>query len=105
MERAGIKIKDIVLQDQGPSVIPSWQLYCWTKYCVGERRGDNYRYGAVKPPSPTHNWFPAAVNPDTILIACSKTFPTPEKAVEWLRTAGQAGRRKRGRYSRSKRAR
>jgi len=85
---AETNISGIILQDQTPSAIPSWRLYCWTKYSLGERRGGNYRYGAVKPPDSAYGWFPAAISPDTILISGNKTFSTPEKAAEWLRTAG-----------------
>jgi hypothetical protein len=95
MRKATTVVKGVVLEESVPAVIPSGMLFCWTKYCVGERRGDNYRYGAVKPPDPDVAWFPAAVGPDTILIATTRTFPTPEEAVSWLQAAGQTSRARR----------
>lgn len=82
-------VQGIVIQDKTPSVVPSRELYCWTKYAVGESRGGCYRYGAIKPPNPDTDWFPAAISPDVIFVACAQTFPSPEEAVSWLRTAGQ----------------
>ena len=87
-----MRVQGIVLQEQAPSVIPSQQLYRWTKYRTGGYYGDNYRYGAVKPPDSRYQWFPAAIGKETILIADTKSFPTPEKAVGWLQTAGHANR-------------
>jgi hypothetical protein len=92
MQKATTVVNGVVLRENVPAVVPSGMLYCWTKYCVGERRGDNYRYGAVKPPNPEVAWFPAAINPDTILIATTRTFPSPEEAVSWLQSAGQTSR-------------
>jgi len=83
-----MQVNNVTLNNQTPSAIPSGQLYCWTKYSIGKRRGGNYRYGAVKPPNPAHDWFPAAISPDWILIASTDSFSTPEKAVQWLRAAG-----------------
>ena len=92
MQKAATIVKGVVLQENVPAVVPSRILYCWTKYCVGESRGDNYRYGAVKPPDPDVAWFPAAINPDIILIATAQAFASPEEAVSWLQTAGQTSR-------------
>ncbi len=92
MRKAATVVRGVVLEENAPAVVPSAMLYCWTKYSAGERRGDNYRYGAVKPPDPEVTWFPAAINPDTILIATTQTFPTPEEAVSWLEAAGQPSR-------------
>jgi hypothetical protein len=80
-------IAGISLQDETPSIVSNAQLYCWTKYSVGKPVGGEYRYGAVKPPEANCDWLPAAVSSHTILIACVKTFRTPEDAVEWLQAA------------------
>ena len=88
-------VDELVLREEGPSVLSCRQLYCWTKYRVGTCRGADFRYGAVKPPDPKFRWFPAAIGPETILIASTRSFPTPEKAVTWLRNQGQVGRKSR----------
>ena len=88
-------VDELELREEGPSVLSSGQLYCWTKYRIGTSRGADFRYGAVKPPNPNIRWFPAAISDAIILIACTQTFPTPEKAVAWLRSQGQVGRKTR----------
>lgn len=88
-------IDEVVLREEGPSVLSCRQLYCWTKYRIGAPRGGNFRYGAVKPPDPEFHWFAAAIGDETILIASHRSFPTPEKAVAWLRRQGQVGRKSR----------
>lgn len=80
-------IAGISFQDKTPSIVLNAELYCWTKYSVGKPVGGEYRYGAVKPPDAGCAWLPAAVGPQTILIACLRTFSTPEEAVEWLQSA------------------
>lgn len=92
MQKTAIVVKGVVVMENTPTVVASGMLYCWTKYSVGECRGGNFRYGAVKPPDHQVAWFPAAINPETILIATARTFPTPEDAVSWLQAAGQASR-------------
>jgi hypothetical protein len=81
-----MNIKGINVNERVPSIASSVELYAWTKYFTGEAR-NNFRYGAVRPPTPEHNWFPAAISEKTTLIACAKTFPSPEAAAEWLRSA------------------
>ncbi len=88
-------VDELVLREECPSVLSSRQLYCWTKYRVGTCRGADFRYGAVKPPDPKIRWFPAAISDRTILVASTRSFPTPEKAVAWLRSQGQVGRKSR----------
>lgn len=83
-----MNIAGISLQEKTPSIVSNAQLYCWTKYSVGRPVGGEYRYGAVKPPDASCQWFPAAVSSDTILIASLTSFPTAEAAVEWLQSAG-----------------
>lgn len=100
-----MNVKEVVLREYAPSVLSHRQLYCWTKYCVGQFRGDHFRYGAVKPPDSRFRWFPAAIGRETILIACSKSFPTPEKAVAWLRSQEQVGRKTKRPSRRSQTAR
>ncbi len=95
MRKGATVVKGVVLEENVPAVVPSGMLYSWTKYSVGERRGDNYRYGAVKPPDPDVAWFPAAISPAIVLIATTRTFPTPEEAVSWLQAAGQTSRARR----------
>jgi hypothetical protein len=80
-------IAGISLQEKTPSIVATDQLYCWTKFSVGKPVGGEYRYGAVKPPEANHDWLPAAVSSHTVLIACVRTFSTPEEAVEWLQEA------------------
>ena len=70
----------------GPSVVSTEEAYRWTKYVTGEPRQD-FRYGAVRLPLPATQWLPAAISPKAIWIACRRCFPTPEAAVEWLRSA------------------
>ena len=82
-----MEVNGITLNNHTPSTIPAQQVYCWTKFYTGEHR-DDYRYGAIKPPTPAIGWFPAAISPGMILVAGTETFSTPEAAVEWLRAAG-----------------
>jgi hypothetical protein len=82
-----MKIAGISFQEGSPSIVSNAQLYCWTKYSVGKPVGGEYRYGAVKPPDGNYDWLPAAVSSRTILIACLKSFPSPEEAVNWLQSA------------------
>jgi hypothetical protein len=88
-------VDEVMLREEGPSVLSCRQLYCWTKYRVGAARGNKFRYGAVKPPDPKFHWFPAAIGEEFILVASSRSFPTPEKAVAWLRRQGHVGRKSR----------
>ena len=83
-----MEVTGVTLHDRTPSVIPSWQLYRWTKYSIGRRREGKYRYGAAKPPDPDYGWFPVAIGPEYILIAATETHLTPEEAIEWLRASG-----------------
>ena len=72
---------------QVPANVPVKKLYCWTKFCVGERIG-GFRYGAVKPPGEEYTWMPAAISSNTIRIASTRTFNTAEEAANWLRSVG-----------------
>ena len=83
-----MNIDGIILQNETASIVSNAQLYCRTKYSVGKPVGGEFRYGAVKPPEASCDWFPAAVSPHTILIASLEGFSTPEAAVEWLQSIG-----------------
>lgn len=83
-----MKVGNVTLEKHTPSVIPTWELVHWVKFSVGDLTDDHFRYGAVKPPTPEIGWLPAAIGTDTVLVATSETFASPEEAVDWLRTAG-----------------
>ena len=82
-----MEINGILINNDVPSAIATQKLYTWTKYLMGEPHC-KFRYGAVKPPIASQQWFPAAISPHITLIACCKAFPTPEAAVEWLKAGG-----------------
>ena len=84
-----MEVEGVVLQPDSPSVVPIRRIYHWSRYSVGASNRGNYRYGAIKPPTHAHGWFPAAISPTAVLVACTRTFASPEDAVDWLRSAGQ----------------
>ena len=71
-----------------PTVLPTRQIYTWSKYANGEPNLAGYRYGTIKPPHSLYGWLPAAIGEHVILVAGARQFPTPEKAVGWLQAAG-----------------
>jgi len=84
-----MEILGVTLHKQTPTILSARKLYSWSKYCNGECVDGDFRYGAVKPPAAEYKWFPAAIGSKNVMIACSKAFPSPEKALVWLRAAGK----------------
>lgn len=78
-----MKVSGIILDDNEPSTVQPAQLYCWTQFFLGDQSADGRR-GAVKPPNPDHGWFPATIGQDSVVVATTKSFATPKKAIDWL---------------------
>jgi hypothetical protein len=66
-----VKVSGIILDDNEPSTVH------------GDQSADGRR-GAVKPPNPDHGWFPATIGRDSVVVATTKSFATPKKAIDWL---------------------
>jgi len=80
-------VDDIKLNTTQPTNLTFKKLYTWTIWQFPRKKKGGL-LGAVRPPVAEHGWFPAIIHVKDkkaqVYAHLSKTFASPETAVEYL---------------------